>query len=558
MIESLVNASTTTYPWGNNKTTSVTFEIFLSQSLYVLGRLEKLRSGSLFLVHIASQDFIAMVIAVRQGVPVLSSVLSSLKRIRYSSKLIDFHPIIIATKMEFMSCEQLDNKNLPIVIYHHDACTEHYIPRHPEQPARVASILKALRLEWPLNFFKEAPESTDEQILRFHTPRHLGLFKRFASSAEEAHNKGSTKKSELFQMIDGDTVVMWATRAAAYRAAGAVIAAIDDVFPSNNLPPKARSAFCCVRPPGHHAERNKACGFCFLSNAGIGALHAQTVHGIEKVAVLDFDVHHGNGTEEGFAPYPNLFYGSTHQSPNFPGTGPEPDLIGDDAVDEIHRRIVNRHLTAGPISREEFRCKWMQILQEMERFAPGLVIISAGFDAHDEDPLASCELIEEDFAWATQQIWASCARINVERPPPCVSVLEGGYDLTALASSAVAHVRALAAGPPTTTVTVTVQPQISISISSEAVTVTSGEVEVEETLEGQKDIEIQTLRTDVVTEVEVQELVNIVETMSLSNTETPSLSELPVGDGGGGDDGSTGQTHTGSSTTFNVAAEPTS
>eukprot|EP00607_Mallomonas_marina_P009295 CAMPEP_0182418562 /NCGR_PEP_ID=MMETSP1167-20130531/2963_1 /TAXON_ID=2988 /ORGANISM="Mallomonas Sp, Strain CCMP3275" /LENGTH=362 /DNA_ID=CAMNT_0024592825 /DNA_START=307 /DNA_END=1395 /DNA_ORIENTATION=- len=263
------------------------------------------------------------------------------------------------------------------------------------------------------------------------------------SAAKEAHLKGSKKQSDLLKMIDVDTVVMWGTQEAAYRAVGAVIAAVDDVSTSSN-----KMAFCCVRPPGHHAERNRACGFCFFNNAAIGARHAQEVYGIEKVAVVDFDVHHGNGTEEGFAPYNTLFYGSTHEQYAFPGSGEEPHLKANECTSEIDRRIVNRYLHAGPNSKEEFRVKWKEVLSEMERFQPGLVIVSAGFDAHDEDPLASCELLDEDYTWATQQLCASLRRINPDHPPPCVSVLEGGYDLNALASSAVAHCKVLAAGPP--------------------------------------------------------------------------------------------------------------
>ena len=160
-------------------------------------------------------------------------------------------------------------------------------------------------------------------------------------------------------------------------------------------------------------------------------------------------MHHGNGTEAGFRMNNSLFYGSTHEKDNFPGTGFEPDLSTDiNLMHEYHRRIVNRYLHAGPESKPEFRIKWKQILLEMERFKPGLIIISAGFDAHVDDPLANCELTEEDYSWATAEIWASSYRINPSSPPPCVSVLEGGYDLDALASSVAAHVKALAAGPP--------------------------------------------------------------------------------------------------------------
>jgi len=337
----------------------------------------------------------------------------------------------------------LSKRKLPLIIYHHSAFIDHFIPRHPESPGRVAAITKALQKCWPSTMFREAPLCTDEHILRFHTESHLLAMKELFELAENAKKNGSKRQTDLMQMIDGDTVVMWGTREAAYRAAGSVVAAIDEVFQGSTS-----TAFCCVRPPGHHAERARACGFCFFNNAGIGAKHAQAVYGIQRVAVVDFDVHHGNGTEEGFAPDDTLFYGSTHQQYAFPGTGNEPELIGSDAACAIDRRIVNRYLTAGPTSKAEFRQKWKEVLSEMELFNPGLVIISAGFDAHENDPLADCQLNEEDFEWATAAVLESCRRICLENPPPCVSVLEGGYDLDALAASAVAHVKALAAGPP--------------------------------------------------------------------------------------------------------------
>jgi len=184
-------------------------------------------------------------------------------------------------------------------------------------------------------------------------------------------------------------------------------------------------------------------GFCFFNNAAIAAQHARAVYGVDKVAVLDFDVHHGNGTEEGFIPDQKLFYGSTHEKGNFPNTGHEPKHIGSHAKKDEDRRIVNRFLSPGRKSVEQFRRKWREILEEMTRFGPNLVIISAGFDAHDADPLASCELHEEDFEWATMLVLDACKEMSPESPVPCLSVLEGGYDLEALTSSAVAHVRTL-------------------------------------------------------------------------------------------------------------------
>ncbi len=155
-------------------------------------------------------------------------------------------------------------------------------------------------------------------------------------------------------------------------------------------------------------------------------------------------MHHGNGTEEGFEASDNLFYGSTHEQDNYPGTGREPKHLGSDAK-EIHRRIVNRYLTAGPESKNQFRVKWQQIIDEMKRFSPGMVIISAGFDAHVDDPLGGCELDESDFAWATKIVLDACIEIGQSTPVPCISILEGGYNLAAISRSAVEHCRVLSA-----------------------------------------------------------------------------------------------------------------
>jgi len=334
-----------------------------------------------------------------------------------------------------------------LAIYHHPACEQHDISNHPEQPRRVASILTHLRREWPEDlFFREvAAKATDEQLLLFHTQKHVDLFKSKCDKVAEG-------KAEVVA-YDSDTQVMCHTRDAAYYAAGAMIESIDALFLPEDNPQQVTTAFCAVRPPGHHAERNRAMGFCFFSNAAIGAKYAQSKYGVERVAVLDFDVHHGNGTEEGFRPHDSLFYGSTHQFEAYPGTGKDPSpKVGELAALEINRRIVNRYLVTDQAqsTQKQFRTKWRQVVEEMVRFRPGLVIFSAGFDAHDADPLADCELQEEDFSWATDIVLEACVRINPEAPPKCVSILEGGYDLEALGLSAAAHVRSLAKGFPVT------------------------------------------------------------------------------------------------------------
>ena len=211
------------------------------------------------------------------------------------------------------------------------------------------------------------------------------------------------------------------------RAAGAVVAAIDAV-----LAGEGTNAFCAVRPPGHHAERDRAMGFCLFNNIAVGAHHARAAHGMERVAAIDFDVHHGNGTQDIFWSDRTLFYASTHQSPLYPGTGARNERgVGN---------IVNAPLRPGTGS-QEFRAAMRDlILPALDSFAPDLVLISAGFDAHRADPLAGLEFVEADFAWITEQLVELAARHCNGR---IVSSLEGGYDLGALSRSAAAHVGAL-------------------------------------------------------------------------------------------------------------------
>ena len=363
-------------------------------------------------------------------------ILSNLEN--YRKKLNHFQKMSISIS-ESSSSTTVSYKK-PIAIIFHPVCTLHDIPQHPECPGRIQSILTALQKEYPKNIFFEAPLVTDEQILNFHTKSHLVKF---------LNSCNAVKSGNEFENIDGDTVVMKHTKEAAYRAAGAMIAAIDKVFQN-----EVNSVFCAVRPPGHHATRSTMMGFCFINNVGIGAQYARQKYGINKVAVLDFDVHHGNGTEEGFTPFDYLFFGSTHEKDNYPGTGKEPLFINENSKNEIDRRIVNRYLDPFKIKkkensvREEFKLKWQQIINEMIRFQPEFIIISAGFDAHDDDPLAWCDLLEEDFVWATERVFQACIKINKNNPPRVVSSLEGGYDLKALARSVVAHVKALEKGYP--------------------------------------------------------------------------------------------------------------
>jgi len=229
-------------------------------------------------------------------------------------------------------------------------------------------------------------------------------------------------------MSDCDTVISAGSAEAAQRAAGAVRAGVDAVMNGS-----ASNAFAAVRPPGHHATPDTPGGFCLFNSVAIGARHAQAKYGVGRVAILDFDVHHGQGTQAVVEPDPSLFYGSTHQYPLYPGTGSARER-------GIDNNVANVPL--GPNSgSEEFRMAWGErILPALDRFAPELVIVSAGFDAHRRDPLAQLQLETEDFAWISDELLAIARQHAKGR---LVSALEGGYDLDALAASAAAHVRAL-------------------------------------------------------------------------------------------------------------------
>ena len=230
--------------------------------------------------------------------------------------------------------------------------------------------------------------------------------------------------------LDPDTVLSPSSGEAALRAAGALCAAVDAVVAG-----EGQNAFCAVRPPGHHAEAARAMGFCLFNNVAVGALHAREQHGLARAAVIDFDVHHGNGTQALFAHDAGLFYGSTHQFPYYPGTG--------SADERGVGNVVNAPLAANAGSAEFRQAMFDRILPALRDFAPDFTFISAGFDAHAADPLAHLNLVEEDFAWATREIMDIAEASSKGR---VVSTLEGGYDLGALGSSAAAHVRALMSG----------------------------------------------------------------------------------------------------------------
>lgn len=297
---------------------------------------------------------------------------------------------------------------------------EHRTPEgHPERPARIRAIETALE------------EERFSTLIRMHAP--LGSLEQ----AELCHSarlcetiRQASPESGLIA-LDADTVMSPATFDAALHAVGAATAAVDEVMTG-----RATNAFCVMRPPGHHAERERAMGFCFFNSAAIAARHAQKAHGASRVAIFDWDVHHGNGTQDIFWDDDTVLYASTHQMPLFPGTG-APSERGS------HGTIVNAALGAGDGS-DAFRAAVVTaILPRLDAFAPDLVIISAGFDAHHRDPLGSLKLTEEDFAWATRKLMDVADRHSGGR---LVSVLEGGYDLEGLALSTAAHVNALMRG----------------------------------------------------------------------------------------------------------------
>ncbi|CAA7627164.1 histone deacetylase family protein [Magnetospirillum sp. UT-4] len=304
------------------------------------------------------------------------------------------------------------------LLYTHPACLQHDTGEyHPECAERLSTILAALEGEEFMALLREeAPLASREQLLRAHTAHHLDHVLDAVPPSGEHHH------------IDPDTVMSAQSGEAALRAAGAVVAAVDAVAAG-----QARNAFCAVRPPGHHAERDAAMGFCLFNNAAIGALHARDAHGFQRVAVIDFDVHHGNGSQHILWDEPGTFYGSTHQEHAYPNTGLAEETGG-------KGRMVNVPLPAGSGS-DEFRQVFDDIIvHRLKEFAPDFIIISAGFDAHAADPLAHLRLKTSDFKWATERLLDVAAASAGNR---VVSVLEGGYDLPALAASVREHVRAL-------------------------------------------------------------------------------------------------------------------
>jgi len=302
----------------------------------------------------------------------------------------------------------------------HPAGYNHLTPLgHPERPDRLRAVERALEDERFQTLVRDqAPTVPFETIALCHPIDYVEQIR-------------DASPSEGMVRLDADTSMSPGTFEAAIRAVGGAVFAVDEVVAK-----RAANAFCATRPPGHHAETARPMGFCFFNSAAIAARHAREFHGLERVAVVDFDVHHGNGTQEIFWSDPTVMYCSTHEMPLYPGSGATTER-------GAYNNIVNAPLRAGDGGTEFREAFDTAILPRLASFKPELVVISAGFDAHMRDPLANLNLSEADFGWATRRIMEVADRTADGR---VVSVLEGGYDLEGLAKSVAAHVTALMRG----------------------------------------------------------------------------------------------------------------
>jgi len=297
----------------------------------------------------------------------------------------------------------------------HYHCDKHHMgDEHPESPMRLAAIQDRLIAGQLLDFLRlvEAKPATLEQIIAAHDMDYVNAI--FA----KAPKKGSVE-------LEPETLMMPHTLEAATHAAGALVQAVDLVMSG-----EMNNAFCSVRPPGHHAEHDRAMGFCFFNNIAVGAKHALDKHALSRVAIVDFDVHHGNGTEQIFSGDERVLYASSYQHPFYPYSDP-----GDS-----HDNILHMPLEAGSTG-EVFRQMYTErLFPALEAFQPELIMISAGFDAHKADPMGQLRLDDSDYTWVTDQLMAIAGRHCQGR---IVSVLEGGYNLDSLGRAAYCHIRSL-------------------------------------------------------------------------------------------------------------------
>jgi acetoin utilization deacetylase AcuC-like enzyme len=303
----------------------------------------------------------------------------------------------------------------------HPDCLVHAPPHgHPERPDRLRAVNAVLAHDVFAGLNREeAPLAEREAILRAHPETYVAMIEQHGIEAEDGPLP-----------LDPDTWMGPGSLACARRAAGAATRAVDAV-----LGGEASNAFCAIRPPGHHAEKHRAMGFCLFNSIAVAARHAVAVHGLERVAIVDFDVHHGNGTQDIFWSDARVLYASTHQMPWYPGTG----TVSETGIGNI----FNAPLLAGDGGAAFRQAMRGRILPALDEFRPDLILVSAGFDAHRDDPLGGLELEEGDFAWITLELMELAGRHCGDR---LVSLLEGGYDLRALAASTAAHVGALMRG----------------------------------------------------------------------------------------------------------------
>lgn len=302
-------------------------------------------------------------------------------------------------------------------LYSHDDCLSHVTPPgHPERVERLQAVSRALAdAKFDALTRVRAPMGEDAHVLLTHPASHLAAMKAAAPASG-------------FRSLDPDTHMSAGTLTAAFRAVGGNIAAVDAV-----LSGKARNAFVATRPPGHHAEKTTAMGFCLFGNIAIAAKHALEHHGLSRVSIVDFDVHHGNGTQDLVWDDPRIQFISSHEMPLYPGSGAASET-------GASGNVINLPLDAGTNGAVFRRIYEAEVFPAIRAHKPELILISAGFDAHRDDPLADLNLVEDDFRWITQQLCDIAAEICDGR---VVSTLEGGYDLDALAASAAAHVACL-------------------------------------------------------------------------------------------------------------------